>query len=230
MEIVEPGQIDTGEGDELEDDPLEDGTSYPADFDPDDPENVLPDELEPDADYQPGVQESRYMDEKALEKIQGQLEREGARHNKRLTEIMGDDLGGHIPCPTCMDGIAGYIVPPNVAALSGEQRARMLQILGLDEWNDMETADWAQQCPTCKGYGKIKTGSHVGGRETTGCEDCNEAGWINTRPPRTVQALHTPEGEIVTGPTVYQDNEPDPRVQSLRADGYMVTKLPDFAQ
>jgi len=222
MEIVQPDQIDTGEGDELDDDPLEDGTSYPPDFDPDDPENVLPDELEPDADYQPGVQESRYLDEKELEKIQKRLEGERARHDKRLAEIMGDDLGGHIPCPACMDGIAGYIVPPDVAPLTDDQRERMKQIMGLDNWETMPEADWARQCVTCLGHGNIRTGSIVPGRETVECMDCGGAGYINTRKAQTTPALQTPEGEIVTGPTVFPDNEPDPRVDALRRDGFTV--------
>jgi hypothetical protein len=197
----------------------------PPDLKPDDepePEPDEPDEPEALADYAPGVAEARLLSEREAEALGKKLDAERKRHGKRVMELLGNDLGGHIPCPTCMDGIDGFIVSPEFAPLDPEQRDRMMQILGLDDWEQIPSATWAAQCETCKGFGKIKTGSHVTGREVTGCEDCGESGWRNLRVPVQANGNTDEVTSAVTGPTVAQSLEPDPRVQALRSEGYMV--------
>jgi hypothetical protein len=192
----------------------------PPELNPDDePEPDEPEKLE---DYAPGVAEARLMSEREAEALGKKIDAERKRHGKRVMELLGDDLGGHIPCPTCMDGIDGFIISPEYAPLAPDQRERMMQILGLDDWEQIPTAQWAAQCETCKGFGKIKTGSHVVGREVTGCEDCGESGWVNLRMPTQVNGNTDTVQSAVTGPTVAQDLEPDPRVKALREEGYMV--------
>jgi hypothetical protein len=62
----------------------------------------------------------------------------------------------------------------------------------------------------------------VPGAETTGCLNCNERGWLNTRGMMPANgSLEHPEGEILTGPQVY-GTEPDERVSALQRDGYTV--------
>jgi hypothetical protein len=189
------------------------------DEDEDEPEEKL-------EDYAPGVAEARLQSEREAEALGKKLDAERKRHGKRVMELLGNDLGGHIPCPTCMDAIDGFIVSPEFAPLDPEQRNRMMQVLGLDDWEKMPSASWATQCETCLGYGRVKTGSNVQGRETTGCEDCGESGWKNTRRTNVSQLAPVHDEAAVTGPTVYPEYEPDPRVDALRADGFMVVKLP----
>lgn len=192
----------------------------PPELNPDDePE---PDEPEALADYAPGVAEARLLSEREAEALGKKLDAERKRHGKRVMELLGDDLGGHIPCPTCMDGIDGFIVSPEWAPLDSDQRDRMMQVLGLDDWEKMPSASWAVQCETCAGFGKVKTGSHVQGREVTGCEDCAEAGFRNLRTQVQTNGNTDTVQSAVTGPTVVQDLEPDPRVKALREEGYMV--------
>jgi hypothetical protein len=197
-----------------DDEPAPGDEHAPDEPDPDEPEKV--------EDYAPGVAEARLMSEREAEALGKKIDAERKRHGKRVMELLGDDLGGHIPCPTCMDGIDGFIISPEYAPLAPDQRERMMQILGLDDWEQIPTAQWAAQCETCKGFGKIKTGSHVVGREVTGCEDCGESGWVNLRMPTQVNGNTTTVQSAVTGPTVAQDLEPDPRVKALREEGYMV--------
>lgn len=194
----------------------------PAPADEPKPDEPEPDEPEALKDYAPGVAEARLLSEREAEALGKKIDAERKRHGKRVMELLGDDLGGHIPCPTCMDGIDGFIISPEYAPLGQDQRERMMQILGLDDWGKIPAAAWAEQCQTCQGFGKIKTGSHVLGREVTGCEDCGESGWINVRKQRGGNG-HVPEPELaLTGPTVVQSNEPDPRVNALRGEGYTV--------
>jgi ribosome-binding protein aMBF1 (putative translation factor) len=190
----------------------------------DEPKPDEPDD-EPDeqvSDYAPGVAEARLLSEREAEALGKKIDAERKRHGKRVMELLGDDLGGHIPCPTCMDGIDGFIISPEYAPLGPDQRERMLEILGLDDWESMPSASWAAKCETCDGFGKIKTGSKVQGREVTGCEDCAETGWRNLRMPAQVNGSTDTVPSAVTGPTVAQDLEPDPRVKALREEGYMV--------
>ena len=179
-------------------------------------------ETETVENYAPGVAEARLRSEREAEALGKKLDAERKRHGRRVMELLGDDLGGHIPCPTCMDGIDGFIVSPEFAPLDTEQRNRMMQVLGLDDWGQMSTADWAQVCGTCQGFGKIKTGSHVPGREVIDCEDCQGAGYQNTRKRAQLASVPEPVPTGDTGPTVYQDHEPDPRVDALRRDGFTV--------
>jgi hypothetical protein len=202
-----------------DDEPAPDDAPEPDEPEPDEPEADEPEAL---ADYAPGVAEARLMSEREAEQLGKKLDQERKRHGKKVMELLGNDLGGHIPCPTCMDGIDGFIVSPEFAPLDPDQRDRMMQILGLDDWEQIPSASWAAQCETCRGFGKIKTGSHVTGREVTGCEDCGEAGWRNLRVPAQVNGNTDEVPSAVTGPTVAHDLEPDPRVQALRSEGYMV--------
>jgi hypothetical protein len=227
---AEMGEEDTETTEEPQEDvtgPGPDSPFQPPDLHPDEDEESESEEAaetesEDVEDYAPGVAEARLLSEREAEALGKKLDAERKRHGKRVMELLGDDLGGHIPCPTCMDGIDGFIVSPEFAPLDIEQRTRMMQILGLDDFGSMSTAPWASQCETCLGYGSIKTGSHVPGRETAECEDCAGAGYVNTRKRAMLAAVPVDEPSGQSGPTVYQDHEPDPRVDALRRDGFTV--------
>lgn len=227
-EQMTPDEVETP--DEKADDttgPGPDSPFQPPDLHPDEAEDEQSEdeaETEPEAvqDYAPGVAEARLRSEREAEALGKKLDAERKRHGKRVMELLGDDLVGHIPCPTCMDGIDGFIVSPEFAPLDQEQRERMMQILGLDDWEHMPEASWAEKCVTCDGFGKVKTGSKVAGREVTGCEDCGEAGWINVRRARVGNGQVEQIDSAVTGPTVLALAEPDDRVNALRGEGYTV--------
>src|SRR5689334_17992027 len=98
----------------------------------------------------------------------------------------------------------------------------MLQLVGLDNYEDTPQATWAQTCSTCAGHGEVRTGSKVAGRETTSCLDCGGAGWINTRDRSTRAENGAQRDETLTGPTAYPELEPDPAVRALQERGYTV--------
>lgn len=171
---------------------------------------------------EPGVAEARYLSEKDLEKRLDRMYRENERHRGRVAEIMEEDAVHLIPCPVCMDAFHGWIFDPANAPLEQGQRDRMMQLLGLDDFEDIPAAPWAVTCPDCNGHGKVKTGSRREGREITGCLTCNEAGWLNrSGTPAANGHRETAETTQVTGPTVY-NREPDPRISALQGEGYTV--------
>lgn len=215
--------------------PQEPATEHAEPVEPDtEPDTEPVEPFEPDEggedeqEAEQPTEPSGALTEKELEAIGKKLDRATVGFRTKLETILGEDLGGLVPCPTCMDGTPGYIFPPDLAPLTEAQRDRMLQILGLDEWNEMPTATWAVQCSTCLGYGKVKTGSHVGGRETAECEDCAGAGWNNTRRAAAVLPTVEPADPNLSGPLVHGIADPDPRVDSLRRDGFTVIPPPNF--
>jgi rubrerythrin len=219
LEVPDVGEPDETPAEATPDEELEpDGDGDEADDDalgePDD------DEAGEQGDEQ--ARQAQVNAEKAIEARYGKLAKENDRHAKRVGEIMDEDATDLIPCPVCMDGIAGWVYPPDVAEPSEEQVSRIRQFAGLPDYTNFQDVGWANECPECRGFGKVKTGSKVPGAETTGCLNCNERGWLNTRgmtPPNG--SLQHPEGEILTGPQVY-GTEPDERVAALQRDGYTV--------
>ena len=186
---------------------------------------------EPESAAEPGMAESRYLSEKEIEKRITRIGSENDRHRKRLSEILEDDALDLIQCPVCMDLFHGWVYPPDKMPLTDEQRERMLQLLGMDEWEEIPEASWANVCPDCRGHGKVKTGSRVQNREVTGCLRCGESGWINTGRQNAANGdVDIPEA-VMTGPTVFAGNEPDPRVNGLRSEGYtVIPPMPAVAQ
>jgi len=179
--------------------------------------------------YEPGVAEANLLSEREIEKRFGKLDAENTRHRKRLGEILEEDALHIVPCPVCMDQFHGWVFDPQHIPLSDDQRDRTLQLLNLADFEDIPQASWAVKCETCNGHGRVKTGSRAEGREVTQCLDCKGAGWHN-RHHVGAQTAHTEiEPVPVTGPTVYGLDDPDPRVLSLKEEGWLVvppTTLP----
>lgn len=211
--VDETPEPDTGDVSE-HDDGAEDGE--PAEpLEPDDDE-------EPEASAGDDTDAARVLSEKEISKRYDKLQRENERHASRLGEIMGDDANDLIPCPVCMDGIAGWIYPPDVAPLSDEAVGRIRQVIGLPDLTTFRPAKFAERCPDCDGLGQVLTGSQVPGSETTTCERCGRNGWIrNVAPPVGVGVPPVAE-EVITGPTVYVDDTADSEIRHLRERGFTV--------
>jgi hypothetical protein len=189
-------------------------------------DDAPPPEPEPEPD-EPGAQaepdpEAQVQSQRELEKRSQRLDGENTRHAKRVGEIMADAAADLIPCPVCMDGIAGWIYPPEVQTLSPDAIARVRSVIGLPDYTTYLPANFGGECPECGGLGNVITGSHVPGYETATCERCKGQGWVRT------SELVRVEGEVphpeptVTGPTVYTGGDDDIEVANLRRRGFTV--------
>jgi hypothetical protein len=178
------------------------------------------DEAEPDAE--PEQESQAVQDEKALAKRDQKLDAENVRHAKRVSEIMDEGAVDLIPCPVCMDGIAGWVYSPDVQALSEDAVLRLRQLIGLSGLDGITQATFAARCPACDGNGEVRTGSRVPGYETTTCERCLKSGWIRTDAPPTNGHVEHDDEAPVTGPTVYFPDDKDPEVRNLRERGFTV--------
>jgi hypothetical protein len=211
----------------------------------------LPEDGEPEPDGEPGEQEPdgepgepiepddgdgdgeqfgdetdsearRILTEKALRKRDDLLDKENARHAKRVGEIMEDGAGDLIPCPVCMDGISGWIYAPEAQQLSDEAVLRLRQLIGLSGLEGVPQAAFATRCPDCDGLGEVKTGSRVVGYETTTCERCLKSGWIRIGGSAANGHGELEAEPVVTGPTVFYAEPEDPEVRHLRERGFTV--------
>jgi hypothetical protein len=209
--------------------PVEDDDS-PGEPDaaPDTNEDAEPVEpIEPDDDDEPDEpvedpSQGRALSEAEIDKRGQKLGAENVRHAKRVSEIMADDAPDLIPCPVCMDGIAGWVFLPEVSQLPPEAITRIRQLIGLPDLTTYDQAKFAVQCPDCHGMGEVKTGSLVNGFEVTTCETCNKQGWVRTGPYQRNGAAEVNMPPIVTGPTVAGPEQPDPEIAHLRERGFTV--------
>ena len=85
------------------------------------------------------------------------LETQAERHLEKVRTIMGGHVAGFDVCPEC--GAVG-LVPPGPRPQSHEDY---------------------KACPTCAGFGQIKTGSLRGGHEAADCPTCKGAGYLIRR-------------------------------------------------
>jgi hypothetical protein len=169
---------------------------------------------------------SAVMDEKELEKRAQRLDAENTRHAKRIGEIMDEAAVDLVPCPVCMDGIAGWVYAPEAQALPEEAQLRLRQLIGLSGLEGLMQATFAQRCPACDGQGEVKTDSRVPGYETATCEMCSKMGWIRIGAQTTNGTVHVEPEPVMTGPTVFQNVEVDPEVRHLQERGFTV--IPPF--
>jgi hypothetical protein len=182
----------------------------------DDGEPVAPVEGDDDAEAR------AVQSEKALAERDKKIDAENARHAKRVGEIMDESAVDLIPCPVCMDGIAGWVYSPEVQQLSDEAVLRLRQLIGLSGLEGIKQATFATRCPDCDGHGEVTTGSRVHGYETTTCERCLKAGWIRVGSAPTNGHVEIEPEQVVTGPTVYQADPDDVEIKNLRERGFTV--------
>ncbi len=162
------------------------------------------------------------LSEKDIDARGQKLDKENVRHAQRVSQIMADDAPNLIPCPVCMDGIAGWVFLPEVQALPPDSITRIRQLIGLPDLTTYAQATFAAQCSDCHGMGEVKTGSLVNGFEVTTCETCNKQGWVRTTPYNANGAPPLVTGPLVTGPTVVGPEQPDPEIAHLRERGFTV--------
>jgi hypothetical protein len=160
--------------------------------------------------------------EKALAERDKKLDAENSRHAKRVGEIMDEAAVDLIPCPVCMDGIAGWVYSPEAQQLSDEAVLRLRQLIGLSGLEGIKPATFATKCPDCDGLGEVTTGSRVPGYETATCERCGKQGWIKVGSTPTNGHVEIEPEQVVTGPTVYQADPDDVEIKNLRERGFTV--------
>lgn len=194
----------------------------------DGPDNPEPPEPEPEPD--PEQQESQARMEDVGKKLDG-LTKHVA---KRMGEILGEDATLYQPCPCCTNfQTPGWVPPIDPPA---DVRAEIAHYMGQFAETDYKPDNYSRVCDECGGLGETLTGSKVPNQGTLTCIPCKGRGWVPVGAerggagpipdmPTNGDALHSPEGELLTPAVSPQDSE---EVAALKARGYVVISPPSL--
>lgn len=133
--------------------------------------------IEPDAEPEP-----QGLSQADIEKRMAQLEKEAARHEKRVAEIMADDFALLVPSP--VDWTPGYIFGVPEMLPSGEQIAALFALLGEAPPTEYPDDPGREACDVCEGSGKLRTHSRVPNEESLPCRFCQGHGWVGEGNPK----------------------------------------------
>lgn len=157
-------------------------------------EDLEADGEEEQEEQEPEPQESEESLQARLKKISGQMDGEDKRHEKRYSEILGDDFAMYAPCPLCQ--LAGYAFTYPPGTMPEEQRAAVAVVLGESGASEYKSAPWSEKCQVCDGLGEVLSGSQTINGRLVVCKVCNGGGWTEKReapqPLAAVPELQTP--------------------------------------
>lgn len=118
-------------------------------------------------------------DPDAFEKALKKLDAEKNRHTSRISEIMGDDALGLVPCELCWVAAPGF----RWDRAPDEQTAAAVRVaIGMPDVSNFRASHTEAVCDNCGGLGKVRTGSSVPQFETAICDACAGKGYVGTRP------------------------------------------------
>ena len=169
-----------------------------------------------------------------IEKTYEKLDRETARHVKRVAELVGDDAFGFlVPCELCDPAIPGFHWPKPP---SDEVKAAVRMAIGDREPENWQPDQYSRRCDACDGLGEVLTGSKVHGKGTLPCLTCGGNGWVpigdERRAGGVVQLVPRPAAaeqvaELTPAASTTPPGGPSPELAAqLRASGYIVLDPP----
>lgn len=169
MSVAEQEEVQT----EQEPEPVEQPDEEEVEGEPesDDGDNA---ESEPAPETVPAPE----VEDKMIERVTASLEKEAARHEKRIAEIMGDEAGMLERCVRCWDKTPGFHFPHTIVPVVGPQLEALYESIGLNAPVTLKAAEDATQCSKCGGYGKVNTGSLVASQREVKCYECDGRGWV----------------------------------------------------
>ena len=121
---------------------------------------------------------------------QASWDRERDRHMRELEKRDDYRYALSNVCPLCEGH--GLLYEPQNAAEAAQMRGAILAIVGETTPEELHAHPDYHRCETCDGYGKVYTGSRVGGQEALNCPSCNGMGHTGGRAAAPVAALPTP--------------------------------------
>jgi len=164
--------------------------------DTDDAPQPVP-ESEPAEPAEPaGEPESQALYEERLKKSQSAFK----SYTTRVGTILEEDGQYLLECPLCPPMHKGFVDARDAGRIPDELVAVVMEFVGLARKQQYEPDPETAECPACKGYGKVQTGSKVPGNEDRKCAKCHGYGYFPPPTPSsngTVAAddFHAPIGE-----------------------------------
>lgn len=128
-------------------------------------------------------------EEARIAEMDKRMRRRADAYSKGVVEILGDDLGGFLPCELCSPFYPGVRLP---VPLTAEQTATLRDLIGLPSLETMQQDPYARACDACGGKGKTLTGSAVPSYSSIECLKCHGKGWVPVGDERRLDALRKP--------------------------------------
>jgi hypothetical protein len=140
-----------------------------------------------------------------LEARLGKLSKRGQGYSKAALEILGDDLGGLIPCELCGPHWPGLRppIPPDA-----ETAAKLRVLIGMPSNENFRQDPLSEECLNCGGLGKVLTGSKVSQYETMTCPTCHGRGFRTSRSSTDAPELAPPIEGAEPEPLTVDDEPP----------------------
>jgi hypothetical protein len=154
----------------------------------DTPDEQLPadDELEHDDDDESPPEpepepEPEGLSPEQLQKLDNALTRKVANYRRGVEEFIEAAGQPLIQCGVCFDHTPGYLFHPGIREPDEEQQAFARVVLG-----EVAEPQWKQDpkaavCPSCDGWGRVRTGSKVEGKGLATCSECKGRGAVGER-------------------------------------------------
>lgn len=151
------------------------------------PETPEP-EQDPDRPEQPSEDRPPAPSPEQIEARQKAWERERDRHFRELEKRDDHRYALSAVCPLCEGH--GMIFPELPEPENTARRVAISMALGGDGEPEYETAADREECPDCKGWGEVLTGSKRRENRTGQCFRCNGTGFVTRQ--AEVSPLFTP--------------------------------------
>jgi hypothetical protein len=133
--------------------------------------------LEEPAPEEPVQPEQHGPTEAELDKMSKQLERSATTWRNRVSEVLGEMAQALIPCELCDPNLPGFHYPPDMEQPRDQLHAALLEVLRNPASPEYGQAQHVRQCMNCGGWGKVKSGSRVPGKELVVCPTCKGNGF-----------------------------------------------------
>jgi hypothetical protein len=183
-------------------------------------------------------QESASMERVAtpeeLEAQRTKLQRSATTWRNRVSDVLGEDAQLLVACELCEPDIPGFHFPADVMRPYDERHARLIAVLLDQTGPEYPEASDVHQCETCAGWGSVRTGSRVAGRETKTCSTCVGYGYVP--PPSLDRNGPSPTGQasdlvtVAASPGLMDDHDAwgSPRLLPDGRDNPNYGKMPQY--
>jgi len=214
---------------------------------PEAPAEPVADPEEPTPPEEPAAPEqavSFEMTERELEEMNKKLERSATTWRNRVSEVMGEMANYLVPCELCDPAIPGFHFPADVQAPRDDLHAHLLDVLKNPAQPEYQQAQHVRQCSNCGGWGKVKSGSLVAGKELVVCPTCKGQGFqgdavtlttpsfpaepangeVEVEFPADAQPLVVEDADVWGSPRLLDDGQENPNYGKMPQ--YKVAGLP----
>lgn len=120
-------------------------------------------------------------DDEQMSAVFSKAQKRAKTYMEAVPGILGPAAADLHMCPRCTDFLPGFILPPTIKPVVGDQLVAVKLSIGEGVDRPLKQDRRAFVCDDCGGEGKVLTGSFVRGQDRLRCEACAGRGWVGPR-------------------------------------------------